>query len=78
MKLTIGFAEELFPLFGWLDVALDDLAEDVFFSVLEEDFILASSASNAGASVLTMASRLDCLDKDWTARRTMRICDLPA
>lgn len=35
-----------------------------------EDFILASSASKAGARVLTTASRSDCFDRDWTARRT--------
>lgn len=36
----------------------------------EEDFILASSASKAGARVLTTASRSDCFDRDWTARGT--------
>lgn len=46
------------------------------FVVVEEDdeedegFILASSASKAGARVLTMASRSDCGVKDWIARGT--------
>lgn len=34
-----------------------------------EDFILASSASKAGARVLTTASRSDCFDKDWTSEK---------
>lgn len=46
------------------------------FVVVEEDdeeddgFILASSASRAGARVLTTASRSDCGVKDWTARES--------
>lgn len=32
-----------------------------------DDFILASSASRAGAKVLTTVSRSDCFDKDWRA-----------
>lgn len=34
-----------------------------------EDFIFASSASKAGARVLTTASRSDCFDRVWTARK---------
>lgn len=34
-----------------------------------DDFILASSASRAGAKVLTTVSRSDCFDKDWRAKR---------
>lgn len=36
----------------------------------EEDFSLLSSASKAGARVLTIVSRSDFFDKDWTAKRT--------
>lgn len=36
----------------------------------DEDFNLASSASKAGARVLTTASRSDIFDRDWRARRT--------
>lgn len=35
----------------------------------EEDFIFASSASKAGAKVLTTASRSDCFVRVWTARK---------
>lgn len=56
-------------------------AEDNFFPLVEcggkerfppleeevEDLIFASSASKAGARVLTTASRSDWFDRDWTA-----------
>lgn len=46
------------------------------FSPTEDDdvdFILASSASKAGARVLTTVSRSDCLDRLWTAGGTKMI-----
>lgn len=53
---------------------LEGFAVDFFLAVEEdeeeEDFILASSASKAGARVLTMVSRSDCVDRERTARET--------
>lgn len=70
---TCIFVEELASFFCRLGFALEDFEVDSFFAVEEdegeeeEDFILASSASKAGARVLTTASRSDCLDRDCTA-----------
>lgn len=51
---------------------LEGFAVHFFLAVEEEeeDFILASSASKAGARVLTMVSRSDCVDRERTARET--------
>lgn len=51
---------------------LEGFAVHLFLAVEEEeeDFILASSASKAGARVLTMVSRSDCVDRERTARET--------
>ena len=42
--------------------------EEGFNDDEEDDLIFASSASKAGARVLTTASKSDCFDRDWTAR----------
>lgn len=61
------FVEELASLLCRLDFALDGFVVTSFFDAEEEDeedFILASSASRAGARVLTTDSRSDWSDRD--------------
>lgn len=60
--------ELAFP-FCRLGFALDEFVVDSFLAVEEEDedSNLAISARRAGVRVLTMASRSDRFDRDWTA-----------
>lgn len=63
-----------------LVVSGDAEREDDDDDVDGDDFILASSASRAGAKVLTTVSRSDCFDKDWRADVSSsffaKICEL--
>lgn len=76
----LGFALEGFVVASFFAEEAEDeeeAVEDNLFPPLaeevdDEDFILASSASKAGARVLTTASRSDWFDRDWTARGTKR------
>lgn len=52
-----------------LVVSGDAEREDDDDDVDGDDFILTSSASRAGAKVLTTVSRSDWFDKDWRAKR---------
>lgn len=61
------FVEELASLLCKLGFALGDFEVDSLFADEEEDFILTSSATKAGARVFTIASKSDCVDRDWTA-----------